>query len=120
MGSRSSDITEVLMNNHPALIYAAVLTRLTQHTHRLRFGTYAPSWNHFKKHHHDCQRKLSDKLIEQARRCAQVQHRSTPKQIAYWSQIGKIAKKNPDLPFFMICDLLVADREAVLGEYVFS
>jgi hypothetical protein len=64
--------------------------------------------------------KLSDKLVEQARSCAQVQHRSTPKQIEYWSQIGKIAEENPDLPFFMIRDLLVADQEAVVGEYTFS
>ena len=64
--------------------------------------------------------KLSDKLVEQARSRAQVQHRSTPKQIEYWSQIGKIAEENPDLPFFMIRDLLVADQEAVVGEYVFS
>jgi hypothetical protein len=49
-----------------------------------------------------------------------VQHRSTPKQIEYWSQIGKIAEENPDLSFFMIRDLLVADQEAVVGEYVFS
>ena len=64
--------------------------------------------------------KLSDKLVEQARSCAQVQHRSTPKQIKCWSQIGKIAEENPDPPFFMIRDLLVADQEAVVGEYVFS
>ena len=49
-----------------------------------------------------------------------MQHRSTPKQIKYWSQIGKIAEENPDPPFFMIRDLLVADQEAVVGEYVFS
>ena len=64
--------------------------------------------------------KLSEKLIEQARSCAQVQHRSTPKQIECWSQIGKIAEENPDPPFFMIRDLLVTDQEAVAGEYVFS
>ena len=64
--------------------------------------------------------KLSDKLVEMARSCALVQHRSTPKQIEYWSQIGKIAEENPDLSFFMIRDLLVADQEAVVGEYAFS
>ncbi|NQW85022.1 MAG: hypothetical protein HQ450_13845, partial [Alcaligenaceae bacterium] len=36
-----------------------------------------------------------------------------PKQIEYWSQIGKIAEENPDLPFFMIRDILIADQEAV-------
>lgn len=41
-------------------------------------------------------------------------------QIGYWSRIGKIAEENPDLTFFMILDILTADREAIVGEYVFS
>ncbi|MDO9048168.1 MAG: hypothetical protein Q7U66_10590 [Methylobacter sp.] len=49
--------------------------------------------------------KLSENLVEQAKHHAQIQHRSAPKQIEYWSQIGKIAEENPDLPFSMIRDL---------------
>ena len=64
--------------------------------------------------------KLSESLVEQAKTYAHIQHRSVPKQIEYWSQIGKIAEENPDLPFSMIRDILVADQEAVVGEYVFS
>ncbi len=64
--------------------------------------------------------KLSENLVEQAKAHALIQHRSVPKQIEYWSQIGKIAEENPDLPFSMIRDILVADQEAVVGEYVFS
>ena len=64
--------------------------------------------------------KLSDLLVEDAKPYAQAMHRSVPKQIEYWSQIGKIAEENPDLPFFMIRDILIADQEAVVGEYVFS
>jgi ParD-like antitoxin of type II bacterial toxin-antitoxin system len=45
---------------------------------------------------------------------------SVPKQIEYWSRIGKIAEENPDLPFFMILEILIADQEAVIGEYAFS
>lgn len=45
---------------------------------------------------------------------------SVPKQIEFWSRICKIAEENPDLPFFMIRDILIADQEAVVGEYVFS
>jgi len=45
---------------------------------------------------------------------------SVPKQIEYWSRIGKIAEENPDLPFFMILEILIADQEAVVDEYVFS
>ena len=64
--------------------------------------------------------KLSENLVEQAKIHALIQHRSVPKQIEYWSKIGKIAEENPDLPFSMIRDILVADQEAVVGEYVFS
>jgi hypothetical protein len=64
--------------------------------------------------------KLTDSLVEQARRYAAIQHRSVPKQIEYWSQIGKIAEENPDLPFSMIRDILIADQEEPVGEYVFN
>ena len=64
--------------------------------------------------------KLSEGLVDQAKRCAQIQHRSVPKQIEYWSKIGKIAEENPDLPFAMIREILVADQEDVVGEYEFN
>jgi hypothetical protein len=64
--------------------------------------------------------KLSEGLVEQAKVYAQIEHRSVPKQIEYWSQIGKIAQENPDLPFAMIRDILIADQEPVIGEYVFN
>ncbi|MFA7097825.1 MAG: hypothetical protein WC383_15260 [Gammaproteobacteria bacterium] len=64
--------------------------------------------------------KLSESLVEQARRYARIQHRSVPKQIEYWSRIGKIAEENPDLPFAMIRDILIADQEEPVGEYQFG
>ena len=64
--------------------------------------------------------KLSDALVEQARKYGHVQHRSVPKQIEYWSQIGKIAEENPDLPFAMIRDILVAQQEAATEDYQFG
>lgn len=64
--------------------------------------------------------KLSDNLVDQAKRYALIQHRSLPKQIEYWSQIGKIAEENPDLPYAMIRDILIADQEEVIGEYEFN
>jgi hypothetical protein len=64
--------------------------------------------------------KLPEGLVDQAKRYAQIQHRSVPKQIEYWSQIGKIAEENPDLPFAMIRDILIADQEEVVGEYKFN
>jgi len=64
--------------------------------------------------------KLSETLVEQAKVYAHIEHRSVPKQIEYWSQIGKIAQENPDLPFSMIREILIADQESIVGEYVFS
>ena len=64
--------------------------------------------------------KLSELLVDQARRHAVTQHRSLPKQIEYWSQIGKIAEENPDLPFSLIREILIADQEALVGEYQFG
>jgi hypothetical protein len=64
--------------------------------------------------------KLSENLVEQAKVFGSVEHRSVPKQIEYWSQIGKIAQENPDLPFSLIREILIADQELVVGEYVFN
>ncbi|WP_153110909.1 TA system antitoxin ParD family protein [Propionivibrio limicola] len=58
--------------------------------------------------------------MDQAKRDAAVGHRSVPKQIEYWSSIGKIAEENPDLPFAMIRDILIADSEEAVGEYQFG
>lgn len=60
--------------------------------------------------------KLSDKLMEQAKRYANICNRSIPKQIEYWSQIGKIAEDNPDLPYSFIKDILFALDEVHHGE----
>ena len=64
--------------------------------------------------------KLSGNLVAQAKRSAQTQHRSAPKQIEYWSQIGKIAEENPNLPFNMIRHILITDQEESFNEYQFN
>ena len=64
--------------------------------------------------------KLPEALVESARHHGAIEHRSVPKQIEYWSRIGKIAAENPDLPFSVIRDILVADQEQPVGEYPFG
>lgn len=64
--------------------------------------------------------KLSESLVENAKHYAAIQYRSVPKQIGYWSQLGKIAEENPDLPFSVIREILIADQEASTGEYKFG
>lgn len=60
--------------------------------------------------------KLSDELVKQARQYGEIYHRSTPKQIEYWSRIGKILEENPDLPYSFIKDVLLAKQEAESGD----
>jgi hypothetical protein len=60
--------------------------------------------------------KLSDELVNEARRYGDVYSRSTPKQIEYWSRIGKIAEENPDLPYSFIKDILIAKKELEDGQ----
>jgi len=67
--------------------------------------------------------KLSDELIAEARRYGNVYSRSAPKQIEYWSRIGKIAEENPDLSYSLIKDILFAKQEkadGVVTPYVFD
>jgi len=64
--------------------------------------------------------QLSENLVQQAKVFGNIEHRSVPKQIEYWSQIGKLAQENPDLTFSLIREILIADQEPVIGEYVFN
>jgi hypothetical protein len=67
--------------------------------------------------------KLSDDLLSDARRYAVLSSRSVPKQIEYWSRIGKIAEENPDLPFAFIQAALLSKQEAgdgLLTDYRFG
>lgn len=63
--------------------------------------------------------KLSETLVEKARISAQAQHRSIPEQIEFWSKIGRIAKDNPDLTFTLVQEILAAELEPTVGEYVY-
>lgn len=60
--------------------------------------------------------KLSDQLCDEARRAAELFSRSVPKQIEYWSRIGKLAEENPDLPLSFIREVQAARRDAAAGD----
>lgn len=67
--------------------------------------------------------KLSSKLIDDAKRYAKFYNRSLPRQIEYWSQIGKIAEENPDITYNFIKDILMSMNEIEAGkveEYTFD
>lgn len=62
--------------------------------------------------------KLPDELISEARRYGDVFSRSVPKQIEYWSRIGKIAEENPDLSYSFIKEILLAQQEVSDGQVI--
>lgn len=68
--------------------------------------------------------KLSDNLAHEAKLHAAVSHRSVPKQIEYWSRIGKLAEENPDMPFRFIQETLLSLEESKdptqVSEYQFG
>jgi hypothetical protein len=67
--------------------------------------------------------QIPDQLYDDARRHASVNSRSIPKQIEYWSRIGKLADENPDLPYAFIKAVLTSKEESEdgkLSEYTFG
>ncbi len=67
--------------------------------------------------------KLPDELINEAKRYGEAFSRSVPKQIEYWSRIGRIAEDNPDLPYSFIKEMLLGKNEAAdekLSTYTFD
>jgi hypothetical protein len=59
--------------------------------------------------------KISEELALEAKRYGEAFHRSPPKQIEYWSRIGKMAEENPDLPFSLLKDIMLAQKEMADG-----
>lgn len=64
--------------------------------------------------------KLSEALIDDARRIAAAEHRSVPKQIEYYFRLAVIAEENPDLSFSLIREIMKADAELATEEYTFG
>lgn len=59
--------------------------------------------------------RLSESLIEIAKKYASNNLRSIPKQIEYWSMLGRIAEDNPDLPMSFIKEVLMGLNEIESG-----
>ena len=64
--------------------------------------------------------KLSDRLVDDAKKVAAAEHRSVPKQIEYYYQIARAAEQNPELSFALVRELLKSKAEAPNGEYKFD
>ena len=55
--------------------------------------------------------RISEKLVNEARKFSRIEHRSLTGQIEYWAKIGKCAEENPDLTYSLIKEILVGIEE---------
>ena len=67
--------------------------------------------------------RVSEQLINDAKRFSRVDHRSVAGQIEHWARMGKCVEENPDLPYSLIKEILIGLEEMEQGEkteYVFG
>lgn len=60
--------------------------------------------------------RLDDDFVSDVKVHADAQSRSVPKQIEHWAKIGRIAEDNPDMPFSLINEILLAKSEIDNGK----
>jgi hypothetical protein len=60
--------------------------------------------------------RISDKLVDEAKRYGRIDHRSLAGQIEHWALMGKYSEENPDLPYSLIKEILIGLDELDQGE----
>jgi hypothetical protein len=55
--------------------------------------------------------RISDNLLNEARKYSKVDHRSLTGQIEHWARIGKCSEENSDLTYDLIKEILVGLEE---------
>jgi len=60
--------------------------------------------------------RVSETLVQEARKYSRVDHRSITGQIEHWARIGKCAEENPDLTYDLIKEILIGIEELEQGE----
>ncbi|MBF0559838.1 MAG: hypothetical protein HQL08_13780 [Nitrospirae bacterium] len=60
--------------------------------------------------------RISEKLVNEAKKFSRVDHRSITGQIEHWAKIGKCAEENPDLTYGLIKEILMGLEELEQGE----
>ena len=60
--------------------------------------------------------RISEKLVNEAKKFSRVDHRSLTGQIEHWAKIGKCAEENPDLTYSLIKEIFVGLEELEQGE----
>ena len=60
--------------------------------------------------------RISQDLLNDARRFSRIDHRSLAGQIEHWARLGKCAEENPDLTYSLIKEILIGLEELEQGE----
>jgi hypothetical protein len=60
--------------------------------------------------------RISEDLVNEARKISKIDHRSLTGQIEHWARIGKCAEENPDLTYDLIKEILIGIEELNQGE----
>jgi len=60
--------------------------------------------------------RISENLLNDARKYSKVDHRSLTGQVEHWARIGKCAEENPDLTYGLIKEILLGIQELDQGE----
>lgn len=60
--------------------------------------------------------RISEELVDEAKKFSRIDHRSLTGQIEHWARIGKCAEENPDLTYSLIKEILVGIEELERGE----
>jgi hypothetical protein len=60
--------------------------------------------------------RISDELLNEARKYSKIDHRSLAGQVEHWARIGKCAEENPDLTYDLIKEIFVGLAELEQGE----
>jgi len=67
--------------------------------------------------------RISQELVNEARKFRRIDHRSLAGQIEHWARLGKCAEENPNLTYSLIKEILIGLAELDQGEkteYIFG
>jgi len=60
--------------------------------------------------------RISEELVNDAKKISRIDHRSLTGQIEHWARMGKCAEENPDLTYLLIKEILIGVEELEQGE----
>jgi len=60
--------------------------------------------------------RISDAIVHEAQIYGKIYNRSVPKQIEFWSKIGKITEENPEMSYDEIRMILFSLEEKKFGD----